>query len=96
MERGFHESALSDLARALELDPGLHKVRFNRGLMLEAMGRPEEAVEAFRDFIEAAGGEEYWAEAVGMAEKKACKLDKRLTKKQAGSLWGRLIRRGDR
>lgn len=49
---GDYPAALVPLDRALELDPGLLRARWTRALCLQRMGRGEEAIEAWRRYLE--------------------------------------------
>ncbi len=67
------DAALVDYERAIELGTrDLHAAHFNRGLVLEVMARPEEALEAYRrslevrpDFLPAAARAEQLAGDIG-------------------------------
>lgn len=46
------ENGLEDLDKAIELQPRMFSAHYNRGLVLKAMGRYDEAIEAFSKAIE--------------------------------------------
>jgi serine/threonine-protein kinase len=50
-----YEAALREVERTLELDPGFGVARIYRGLILEQLGRPKEAVEEFRSLLAQSG-----------------------------------------
>jgi len=47
-DRGEHEKALNWMERAVEADPLAAEYRTNQGVVLERLGRTEEAVAAYR------------------------------------------------
>jgi len=50
-ERGDEDRALEELAKALVLDPDLFEARREMGLLLLSLGRTEEALENYHDFL---------------------------------------------
>ena len=51
-KKGNYDRAIRDYDRALEVNPGQVLAHFNKALAYEKVGRTEEAVEAYKAFIQ--------------------------------------------
>ena len=51
-KKGNYDHAIRDYDRALEVNPGQILAHFNRALAYEKVGRPKEAVGAYKAFIQ--------------------------------------------
>lgn len=61
VERSNPAAALPFFEKALALAPAYHEARLNRGIALETLGDTRQAVDAYRDFLDAAGNDPAFA-----------------------------------
>jgi arylsulfatase A-like enzyme/Flp pilus assembly protein TadD len=67
--------AIADFERALELAPGFHQARFDRGIAEELSGNRPAAIAAYRDFLARAAADPNLARQRQMAEQSLARLE---------------------
>jgi len=73
-KKGLYDEALSDLNKAIEINPRFAGAYFSKALTLEKMGRTQDAIEAYRGFIQNVSPQ--YAPIIEYARKKIMELSK--------------------
>ena len=73
--KGLYDKAISDLTRAIEINPKYALAFYNKALSCEKVGRINEALEAYKAFIQNASPDKY-ASYIEKAKKKIIELEK--------------------